>query len=518
MILARMAGGSGSLTPWSGSASHGAPSETPAVLATRSIVVLSFVSAMALVAVASVGHDRSTKALGAVLALLLVVLAFMRTKADSTTLLIFCAAVLLLVPSRLILAALGGAGTPAALLALLGGWLWFMAAFLPQLGSVRGVQPVRYAIFFYLATVVTSYIAAATRGVDVIEARAADRGIFIVLSAASLALLAADGIRTRARLEALLRALVLAGCGLAAVGILQFTVGFDLASMIRIPGLSVDELNRYESITSRSEFNRVAGTTFHPIEFSAVLTMLLPIALHFTYAAPAHRRRRWWVAVAVLAAAIPMSVSRTGTVGLVAVALVLFPTWTGRRRRQAIWAGAAFAVAMKILVPGLLGTIRALFLSFGVDPSITARRIDYGYITEFISERPLLGRGFGTFLPSRYDFLDNQFLLALVETGAIGLVALVMVFAVGMSLVRGARRRSADPATRDLAQSLFASILVALITCATFDFLSFPTARSLAFLLIGCSGALWRLEREGQSEAGPDISVHPHQRHSLQEA
>ncbi len=465
-------------------------------LATHLTVLALLLGSIGSILMGAQGHQRTLLAGGVVLALVALLLVVLTTEFDSTTLLIGSSFVLLLIPSRLVIGALGGAGTPAAVLGMFGGWLWLLGVLVPAVGSAKGRQPVRGAVIFYFLAVVASYVVASMRGLDPVEARAADRGIFVAASTVAFALVAADGIRTRARLEQLLRAVVVAGSGLALIGILQFTISFDVASMIRIPGLTVEE-SKYEAITSRAEFNRVAGTTYHPIEFSAVLTMLLPLALHFTFSSPPGRRRRWWLAVGIIAAAIPMSVSRTGTVGLVALALILFPTWTGARRRQALLAGVAFAVVMKALVPGLLGTIRALFLSLGVDPSVTNRRIDYGYVTSFITERPIFGRGFGTFLPSRYDFLDNQFLLSLVETGVVGLVALLGVFAIGVGCLRGARRRSEHPATRDLAQSLLAGLVVALITCGTFDFLSFPTARILAFLLVGCAGALWRMERQG---------------------
>lgn len=475
----------------------------------RLVVLLILLGCIVLIDVASAGHRRSTLAGAGLVALLLVVLIVLRSEFDSTTLLLTATSASLLLPSRLVFAPLGGAGTPAMVLGLLGGGLWLFGVLVPALGSARGRQPVRALVLLYLLAVIASFVVASQRGLDPVEARAADRGLFVAASAVGFALVAADGIRTRARLERLLKGLIVGSCGLAIIGILQFTISLDLASMIRLPLLSVDE-TKYEAITQRSEFNRVSGTTYHPIEFSAVLTMILPLALHFTSSSPPGQRRRWWLAVGILGAAVPMSVSRTGTIGLLAVALVLFPTWTRPRRKQAMWAALLMAIAMKALIPGLLGTIRSLFLSFGVDPSVTNRRIDYSYVNSFIAQRPVFGRGFGTFLPTRYDYLDNQFLLSLVETGVVGLVMLLGVFTAGMGCLRGLRRRSADSATRDLAQSMLAGLVVVLLTCGTFDFLSFPTARTVAFLLVGCAGALWRLERERRPEpAAAEPSILP---------
>jgi O-antigen ligase len=96
--------------------------------------------------------------------------------------------------------------------------------------------------------------------------------------------------------------------------------------------------------------------------------------------------------------------------------------------------------------------------------------------------------------------LDNQYLGTLIETGVIGLLALILVFVVPLLCARGVRRRSARPETRDLAQSLAAAVMVGMLSFATFDGLSFPMATNLLFLLLGCCGALRRLEREDSSK------------------
>jgi polysaccharide biosynthesis protein PslJ len=174
-------------------------------------------------------------------------------------------------------------------------------------------------------------------------------------------------------------------------------------------------------------------------------------------------------------------------------------------------ASALFAVVMKVAIPGLLGTMRSLVLDYKSDPSVQGRTNDYSVIGPLISERPWFGRGFMTFMPDRYLYLDNQYLLGLIETGIIGVLALVALFLVGMTLARGARRRATDPATRDLGQSLAAALFVTLVTCATFDFLSFPTARGLSFLLVGCAGALWRLQvaESRRDQAASDVAPVP---------
>lgn len=411
---------------------------------------------------------------------------------DAVSVLITVGILLLLVPARLVF---GGAGiaTPATVAALACGWFWVMGRLVASLGSARGRQPVRVGLALYGLAVTASFAAAASLSLERDQAQAADRGMVVTVAMIGLALLAADGIRSRERLDALLKTLVACGSLVAVVGILQFVMRWDLAAMVRIPGLSGIQ-NGYDTITNRADFNRVAGTTLHPIEFSAVLTMTLPLALHYAFTI---RARRWTVAAALIAVAIPMSVSRTAAVVLAAVALVLVPTWPREWRRRAALAACALAVTMKALVPGLLGTIRALIFAYGADPSIASRQRGRGEVWHYIGQHPLFGRGYGTFIPQRFFFLDDQYLLTLVETGIAGLVALVLLFAIAIHVARAARRASRTLVDRNLAQSLVASLVATLVACATFDFLSFPTARGLAFLLIGACGALWRLQVQG---------------------
>jgi O-antigen ligase len=284
------------------------------------------------------------------------------------------------------------------------------------------------------------------------------------------------------------KGLVVAGCAIAAVGVVQFVTGFDPASRIAVPGLSAT-VDGAAFVGQRSMFRRVAGTTLHPIEFSVVLCVVLPFAIHLAL----HASRRWFWAVALLGLALPMSVSRTAEVGMTALALVLVPSWPRSVRHRAYLGAIAYLVALRLLVPGLLGTIKSLFVDAGADPSIASRQTDYTFVNGFIAERPVFGRGLATFIPSRYDFLDNQYLMSLVETGVAGVTAFLLL--VGGSAVVAAlvRSRSSDPADRSLAIAVVAALAVLGATAAVFDLLSFPTVRTLLFVVVGCAGALWRL-------------------------
>jgi O-antigen ligase len=241
-------------------------------------------------------------------------------------------------------------------------------------------------------------------------------------------------------------------------------------------------------------FARVAGTTLHYIEFGVVLAMLLPIAMHYAIFCPRGPRRtaRWFLCL-LIGTNIPFSVSRAGALSLVIVSISMFVVWPRRVRANAIVAGIVCMAGFKVLVPGLLGTIRSLFTNLGVDPSVQGRTNDYSAVAHYIAERPWFGRGAGTFAPELYRFLDNEWLMQLITGGVVGLLALIVLFGGGLTTARSVRRFGVDAASRHLGQALFASMLAGIVSSATFDAFSFPTFASVMFILIGASGALRRL-------------------------
>jgi O-antigen ligase len=115
----------------------------------------------------------------------------------------------------------------------------------------------------------------------------------------------------------------------------------------------------------------------------------------------------------------------------------------------------------------------------------------------------LFGRGFGTFIPSEFTppyqpvaSLDNQYLGSLIETGIVGLACLILLLLVWLFTALGARRRSRDPATRELALGLAGSSLALAFGLYVFDAFSFATVSGLMFVLLGMTGALWRLAQQ----------------------
>jgi O-antigen ligase len=409
---------------------------------------------------------------------------------DTTSLLTIFVVLVFVVPAVFVIGFLGSAGRPAMLLGIFALALWFHEMVLRNGRKPLGPQPVRRWVLIFLGAVALSSLAGSLRPIDSLELRATDRGLILVACLSGLALLAADGISSRPRLDVLLQRLTTAAAVFAGLGIFQFFTAFDLATVLKFPGLT--PLDDVQGIQVRSDLNRVAATASHPIEFGVVLAIILPLAIHYALYAKAEGKRWAWLRVVLIAAAIPLSVARSGTLAMFVAFAVMWVSWPHRLKVRSLVIATIGTVVMRLMIPGLIGTIRSLFTNILYDPSTQGRTDDYGKVGAFISERPITGRGIFTFLPDKYFWLDNQYLGLLIETGVVGLVAFAGLFIVAFRTARQSRI-GGNPETRSLGQALAAGSLAVLLSAGTFDMLAFTMVSGVSFLLVGCSGALWRL-------------------------
>ncbi len=312
---------------------------------------------------------------------------------------------------------------------------------------------------------------------------------------AGVSLAVADGIRTRADLDRLLRLSVTMSALMALVGILQFFRIVDLARLIRLPGLQLNNSLIVVGTRGDASLARVAGTASHYIEFGVVLALVLPVALHYAYFAPPGRPRRWrWLQAGIVAFAIPLSISRSAILTVVVTFVMLAVVWPWRHRYNAIMVSLVSLAFFRVINPGVLGTIRSLFANAENDPSVQDRIARTELVMDLWDLRPLLGRGAGMVIPEQYFLLDNQLFGTLLAGGVLGLLVLLLFFLVPYALARSIRLRGADQETRHLAQALAVTMPAAVLASATFDSFSFPTWVGLVCLYVGAIGALWRLD------------------------
>jgi len=398
-----------------------------------------------------------------------------------------------LIPARLVVGGLGSIGRPSVAVGILLAFLWVVSARRPgRLPSGR--QPVRWLLGGYLAVQLVGYAVGYDRLLPQLEANSADRWLILSVAIVGVTLAVTDGLVTRRHIDLLLRTLVTLASVMAVVGILQFLRVVDLTRYIRVPGLRANRELIGVGARGDGDFARVAGTANHYIEFGVVLALVLPIALHYAFFAPPGRRAGRWLCVALIASAIPLSISRSAILTVAVSMVCLAAVWPWRRRYNVFAVGLVGLVVFHFVNRGVLGTIRSLFTNMDNDPSVQNRIADQAFVQRMFAERPWLGRGPGTVLPERYVLLDNQIYGTLVAGGILGLLALVALFTVPYLMARSVRLRAADEETRHLGQALAAVFPAGLLASATFDSFGFATFVGTTMVLVGAVGALWRLE------------------------
>jgi len=409
---------------------------------------------------------------------------------DGVTWLTVFAFFLFAIPTRFVFAPLGSAGAPSMVFGILSLIFWTGTQLSRREPSAVFVNPARVALWIFAACVVTSFIAAMSRPIDADEVSPANVALLTCASWSGTFLIAHDGIPTGQRFSVLIWRLAIFGSLLACLGIAQFVFGETIVDRISIPGLASGTADTF----SRQGFTRPSGTATHPIEFGVLLTMLLPFALHSAI----HRHGRglvWsWVPPLAIISVMPLSLSRSALLGTIVCLVVLLPAWPRVYRRFAYVAVFLLLVGLPLAVPGLSGSILALFTGADSDPSVQSRTNSYDLAWDFIRNSPWFGRGLGTFLPKDW-ILDNQYLNTLICNGFVGLLALIGLITTCIFIMVRVRVQVDDPEVRDLAQALIASILAGAVGLALFDGFGFPMTASTLFLVLGLAGGFARLHR-----------------------
>lgn len=395
------------------------------------------------------------------------------------------------IPATMIVAQLGTLGAPATILSLLG-LVWYLWYHLHRAEPVLGgASPVRRGGLLFAIMMLIVYGHAMTTFIPGAEVTNADSALLRILGMLGIMLVLNDGINSVERWRTMLQRLSIAGAVIAVLAILQFFTGQLWVDRISIPGLTPPVMP--DGVGTRGQFTRPSATATNAIEFGAVLSMFLPIA--FTNAQTAVRHKVWnWVPVGLMGFAALVSLSRTAIICVVLGMTVLVPAWSRRAKVQTLIAAPIAVVLAGVAVPGLLGTLRGLFLGAGEDSSVSSRTQSYGVAWSYIERHPFLGRGFSTFLP-QYWILDNAYLQVLIGCGFIGLAALfVLIFCAGRS-ARLAQLRFRNPADALMARSLLAAVVAGSVSLFFFDAFGFPQSAGCLMMVFGLAGASLRLAR-----------------------
>ena len=413
-----------------------------------------------------------------------------RREIDAVAMLTVYLVLLLAIPSGVTITALGALGRPSLIWGLVLMAWWAVSRMQARVAVAPLVpQPVKFAFVVFLMIVLVSYAAAMLRGQPDDQLSPAFTAIVRLLSWAGVLLVAVDGIRTMSDLATVVRRIGVGVGLLAALGLLQFVTGQALVDFFgTIPGLSLAG-----GIGERAGVIRSSGTAIHPLEYATALNAALPLVIGaaISHGFRSHRPSRglwWWLPVSLIAISSLMAVSRSAIIGFAVAVISMIPALPGRYRAAVAAVGAALAFVVFAAVPGLLATTIQLFSGAAGDPSTQSRTSGLERIPEFMSNSPLIGSGFGIFLP-RYYIFDNQWALIAIELGILGIIAFAGIFIAGIGSALRAKQ-SADEDVRLLGHTLAASVFNIAVLFAFFDGLSFPIAGGMLFLVTGLCGSI----------------------------
>lgn len=311
-------------------------------------------------------------------------------------------------------------------------------------------------------------------------------------------------IKTKDETEKFMRYIVLLAACVAFFGIIERFTGYNIFRHLHewIPILRAQNVQ----VMIRGGI-RIAGSVVHPIAFSAILAMVAPLAFHCWQTVDTRNKKLLYgCSTMLIIIALVLTGSRTGFLGLMGAALILFLGFPAQRR-FIITALPVIAFVVHMIAPGALGTIRTMlspdFISQREIGNNDGRLEDYPRIWAEFSEQPALGLGYYAFRPEKYFFVDNQYLKFLVEIGLIGVVAVFGVFA---SILWRLWRvgRYLEGSEKSLLLSVCASSLAFLIASATFDTFGFSQVPYL-FFIIAALGIAFTLNIENKFELMPAI-------------
>lgn len=419
-----------------------------------------------------------------------------RSGIDATTTLSIYLALLMLIPSGLSVGGLGPYGRPSTIwgLLLLMWWiLWHLQESRPR--RKEPSDPIRFALVVLVVVVLVSFAAAMLRGQPADQISPAISALVRTASWSGVLLVALDGLISREYVVPLVRRTTIIGAGLSMLGLAQsFTGQSFLEWLSALPGIQFDA---DATVSSRGDFSRAPGTAIHPLEHLTMLVGILPLAIAcgVTRGFSGVRSRAgglWWVPAGLIMLSCFVSVTRSAIVGLVVAFLASLPLIPKRQRLPILISGGIAALLVAAAVPGMLSTFVYLFVSTSDEPSAQSRSDALARLPEFMSASPLLGAGFGTFLP-RYYIFDNQWALLLLELGLVGALAFACLLLSGIWSAYRASRLFTEAYDKALSQAVAASLLTLGTTFALFDALSFPMSAGIFFLSMGYCGALLRI-------------------------
>jgi O-antigen ligase len=428
-------------------------------------------------------------------------------RSDAPLLLRFTAFAIFFFPSSMVIEPLGAVGTVSIILSCLlfvfwlASWLWGLHDPFP----LR--HPGRLAGAVFALGILASYVSLYGGwggGASVEGLAAADRWVVLVIASLGLILCVGDALHTRDQVLSVARWLIAGGFFSSLVGLVQFVFQVNPMEWIQaaMPGFTYNGGD--DVFQARGVLVRVSGSTFHAIEFAVTSAMLLPLSMWRAMYDPRGARWLHWVQTLLFGAAVIMTVSRSGVLGVAVALVVSLPFMPRLVRRWMFVVVPVLVVVAFAIVPGFVGTLTSALTADASDPSIANRVNNFSRVETMLDQRPLLGTGPGNYDTSNLVYvLDNQYLTSAVTTGLIGAACVAFYLIVPPIMTIVAARHTADPNTKALAGALAGGLAAAAAGSVAFDSLSFPVFALTFPLLVALAGATWRICKVDAGLADP---------------
>ena len=281
------------------------------------------------------------------------------------------------------------------------------------------------------------------------------------------------------------------------IGLAQAVLDTDLRTFFVPPGFvtSVDDVSNVQ----RLGLSRVMGTAQHPIEFSVLAAVSIPLCIYFArFASRRDFRTLSWLGCGIGVLAMPAAVSRSGLVSLAVALLVYMLAFSLRAIFSALLISISAVGVYIAIFPNVASALWLTIAGSADDDSIRGRTVDYAVVGDIFRAHPILGLGLG----GQPTFFDNQWLQAIVQGGSIGVIAM-LILSVGLVFgITASLRQSGSVNEREqsyLVGSVGAGIIASTLT---FDAFFYQQITFVLFVSFGLLWATYRVERPGHSTNG----------------
>jgi O-antigen ligase len=395
-------------------------------------------------------------------------------------------------------------GSPAKLIAVVFFGLAVLGFILVRrTTSTRTLRPGAVIILVYFVLQLAVYGVGLTHtDSELVEANKT-RALIILVANVGVALYVLSRVRTMRQRNIILGCLAIGLTFACLVGFLQAVTHIDLKFLFQLPGF-VQNIDA-ENLQAQQRFGatRVSGTSQHPIEFSALAAITVPLTIYFARnAARTDVRLAAVLACGLALVSMPAAGSRTGVVALAVALFVYMLSFKVSRLALGLVAGSAAVVIYVAAFPNMAHALWQATTGARDDPSILSRLADYARVSQTFHDNPVFGLGLGGAPPDVYGLLDNEWLRAIVQGGTVGVTAMIVVAVGGIFGISAALRSATTRPERDQAYMLGAIFVAILASSFTFDLFFYQQATLIFFIVFGLLWCNFTVSLpEGQNDA-----------------